>query len=96
MLYEDLFRGTAKRFDEEMYARYEKIKEEKAKGNKYIVFEKLQNRPYTLFTGDMQNDINNYYNKDFSKYFGLDSVRVKVADSTKVMNDKVSSFFIPK
>ncbi|GAB4481684.1 MAG: hypothetical protein OHK0057_36710 [Thermoflexibacter sp.] len=76
MLYEDLFKGTAKRFDEEMYARYKKIEQEKAKGNKYIVFEKLHNRPYTLFTGDMKNDVNNYYNKDFAKYFGLDSVRV--------------------
>jgi hypothetical protein len=85
MLYEDLFRGTAKRFDEEMYARYKKIEKEKTKGNKYIVFEKIKNRPYTLFTGDMQNDVNNYYNKDFSKYFGLDSVRIRGTDSIEVM-----------
>jgi len=85
MLYEDLLRGTAKRFDEEMYARYEKIKGEKAKGNRYIIFERLKNRPYTLFTGDMKNDVNNYYNKDFSIYFGIDSVRVEGIDSTEVM-----------
>jgi hypothetical protein len=76
-LLEDVFKGTAQKFDIEMNNRYQEVINKKTQGEKYIVLDSLQNQPFTIFQQDMSISPRHWHNKGFSAYFGIDSVIAK-------------------
>ena len=72
--YSEVISGEAKRYNQEMNDRYEKIRNS---NDENIKIDKIENVPQVFFLYDISEDPNNIYNIWYKEFFGKESIVLK-------------------
>ena len=75
--YSEVISGEAKRYNQEMNDRYEKIRNSNEDN---IEIDKIENVPQVFFLYDITEDPNNIYNIWYKEFFGKESIALKKSE----------------